>query len=212
MASLPIRIVTVDEHPLVQEGLAATLSREIDMVVVGSAFRGHEAIEVVHRRSPDVVIVDLMLPDIAGGDLARRLLVESPRSRIVAIVTGRSYLPARYALRAGVHAVLSKTAQNRELVQAIRQVHAGRRVIPSTFAAQVAEHLTDEALTAREVQVLELVAWGNSNKEVAARLSIANDTVRMHMKSILAKLAAKDRTHAVTIALVRGALRLCEEP
>ena len=212
MANLPIQIVTVDEQPLVREGLAATINREIDMVVVESASRGKEAIDVVRRHSPDVVILDLMLPDLAGDVVARRILAESPRSRIAAIVPGRSYLPARHALRAGVHAILDKTAPNRELVQTIRQVYAGRRVIPSTFAATVAEHFTDEALTAREVQVLELVAWGNSNKEVAARLSIAKDTVRIHMKSILAKLAARDRTHAVTIAFVRGALRLREAP
>jgi len=212
MAGGPIRIVTVDEQPLVHEGLAVTINRESDMVVVGSACRGIEALDAVRRHSPDVVILDLVPPDMPGDELARRILVESPRVRVVAISSRKSYLAIRRALRAGVTAVVFKTAQNREFVQAIRQVYAGRRVIPGALASHLAEHFTDEVLTAREVQVLELVAWGNRNKEVAARLSIADDTVRMHMKSILGKLAARDRTHAVTIAFMRGALRLVEAP
>ena len=206
-----IRVLTVDEHQLVQEGLASMINREEDMTVVATASNGEEAIDAVRRLRPDVVTLDLLLPDIPGEDLARQILAEFPRTRIVAITSAQGHVHARRALDAGVHGYLSKAAPRCDLVRAIRQVQAGGRMIPGPVASKIAEHLTEEALTPREIQVLQLVARGNRNKEVAAQLSIADETVRMHMKNILAKLGAHDRTHAVTIAAMRGVLRLCED-
>ena len=143
-----------------------------------------------------------------GEDLARRILAEFPHTRIVAITSAQGHMQARRALDAGVRGYLSKAASNSELIRAIRRVQAGGRMIPGPVASRIAEHLTEETLTSREIQVLQLVARGNRNKEVAAQLSIAEETVRMHMKNILGKLAANDRTHAVTIAVTRGMLRL----
>jgi DNA-binding NarL/FixJ family response regulator len=205
-----IRVLTVDEYQLVQEGLAAIINRERDMTVAATASCGEEAIDAVCRHRPDVVTLDLLLPDMPGEDLARWILADLPRTRIVAITSAQGHAYARRALDAGVHGYLSKAAHKCELVRAIRQVQAGGRIIPGPVASRIAEHLTEEELTPREVQVLQLVAWGNRNKQVAAQLSIADETVRMHMKSILRKLVANDRTHAVTIALTHGILRLWE--
>jgi len=204
----PIRILTVDGHQLVQEGLAAMINREDDMTVVATASTGEEALDDVRRYRPDVVTLDLLLSDMPGEVLARRILAEFPRTRIVAITSAQGHMEARRALDAGVHGYLSKALPACELVRAIRQVQAGKRVIPGPVAFQMAGHLADEALTAREIQVLQLVAWGNANEQVAEQLSIAAETVRMHIKNILEKLAANDRAHAVTIAVTRGKLRL----
>jgi two-component system NarL family response regulator len=204
----PIRVLTVDGHQLVQEGLAAMINREADMTVVAIASTGEEAIDDVRRYRPDVVTLDLLLPDMPGEDLARRILAEFPRTRIVAITSAQGHMHARRALDAGVHGYLSKAVPVCELVRAIRQVQAGGRMIPGPVAFQVGGPVTPEPLTAREIEVLRLVAWGNGNKQVAAQLSIAGETVRMHMKNILEKLGAHDRAHAVTIALTRGILRL----
>jgi two-component system NarL family response regulator len=206
----PIRVLTVDGHQLVQEGLAAMINREEDMTVVATASTGEEALDEIPRYRPDVVTLDLLLPDMPGEVLARRILAEFPRTRIVAITSAQGHMHARRALDAGVHGYLSKAAPACELVQAIRQVQAGGRTIPGPVAFRAAEHLTGEGLTAREIQILQLVAWGNGNRQVAARLSIAGETVRMHIRSILEKLAANDRAHAVTIAVTRGILRLGE--
>jgi DNA-binding NarL/FixJ family response regulator len=207
----PIRVLSVDGHQLVQEGLVAMINREQDMTVVATASTGAEAIEDVRRYRPDVVTLDLLLPDMPGEDLARRILAEFPRTRIVAITSAQGHMHARRALDAGVRGYLSKAVPGCELVRAIRQVQAGEQMIPGPVAFPAPGHLTGEALTARELQVLQLAAWGNGNKQVAALLSIAGETVRMHMRNILEKLAANDRTHAVTIAVTRGILRL-EDP
>ncbi|HTS31222.1 MAG TPA: response regulator transcription factor [Bryobacteraceae bacterium] len=203
-----IRVLTVDEHHLIQEGLAAVINREDDMAVIATAATGEEALEAVRRLRPDVVTLDLVLPDMPGEDLARRILAEFPRTRIVAITSSQGHVQARRALDAGVHGYISKAAPRWEMVRTIRQVRSGARMVPGPIATKLAEHFNEETLTAREIQVLQLVAWGNRNKEVAAQLSIAEETVRMHMKHISGKLAANDRTHAVTIAMSRGLLRL----
>lgn len=208
MVPRAIRVLTVDGHQLVQEGLAAMINREEDMTVVATASTGEEALDDVRRYRPDVVTLDLLLPDMPGEDLARRILAEYPRTRIVAITSAQGHMEARRALDAGVHGYLSKAAPAWELVRAIRQVQTGERVIPGPEAFKATGHLNGEALTAREIQVLHLVAWGNANEQVAAQLSIACDSVRMHIRSILEKLAANDRAHAVTIAVTRGILRL----
>jgi DNA-binding NarL/FixJ family response regulator len=204
----PIRVLTVDGNQLVQEGLVAMIDREEDMTVVATASTGAEAVEDVRRYRPDVVTLDLLLPDIPGEELARRILAEFPRTRIVAITSAQGHMHARRALDAGVHGYVSKAVPVCELVRVIRQVQAGERMIPGPVAFQAAGDLTGEGLTAREIQVLQLVAWGNGNRQIAAQLSIGAETVRMHMKNILEKLAANDRTHAVTIAVTRGILRL----
>jgi DNA-binding NarL/FixJ family response regulator len=204
----PIRVLTVDGHQLVQEGLAAMINREEDMTVVATASTGEEALEDVRRYRPDVVTLDLILPDMPGEDLARRILAEFPRTRLVAITSAQCHMEARRALDAGVHGYLSKAVPACELVRAIRQVQAGERMMPGPVAFQVTGHRTGESLTSREIQVLHLVAWGNCNRQVAAQLSIAGEAVRMHMRNILEKLAANDRAHAVTIAVTRGILRL----
>src|SRR6266567_1509368 len=166
-----IRVLTVDGHQLVQEGLAAMIGREEDMTVVAAASSGEEALDDVRRYRPDVVTLDLLLPDMPGEELARRILAEFPRTRIVAITSAQGHLHARRALDAGVHGYLSKAAPGCEVVRAIRQVQAGARTIPGPVPFEAAKHLTPGTLTTREVQVLQLVAWGNSNKQVAAQLS-----------------------------------------
>jgi len=206
----PIRVLTVDGHQLVQEGLAAMINREEDMTVVASASSGDEAIDDVRRYRPDVVTLDLLLPDMPGEDLARQILAEFPRTRIVAITSAQGHIHARRALDAGIHRYLSKAVPVCELVHAIRQVQAGGRMLPGLAPCRLVQRLPEEALTTRELQVLELIALGNGTQQVAAQLSIARETVRMHTRSILAKLSAKDRTHAVAIAVTRGILQLEE--
>jgi len=202
-----IRVLTVDGNELVQEGLVTTINRQQDMTVIAAASTGEEAIEDVRRYRPDVVTLDLLLPDIPGDKLARRILAELPRTRIVAITSAQGYVQARRAMDAGVHAYLSKALPLCELVRAIRQVQAGERIVPGPVASEMAEN-PDCPLTRREIEVLQLAAWGNDNRQIAAQLSIASGTARMHMKQILGKLGAHDRAHAVTVAVTRGMLRL----
>jgi len=203
-----ILVLAVDGNQLVQEGLAALIDREEDMAVVATASSGEEAMNDVRRYRPDVVTLDLLLPDMPGEYLARRILAESPETRIVAIKSAHGHLQARHALDAGVHGYLSKAAPGWELVRAIREVKAGKKMIPGPVTCERSCVAKGKALTARELQVLQLAARGNTNKQVAAQLSIASDTVRMHMKGILSKLGANDRTHAVAIAITLGMLRL----
>ena len=203
-----IRVLTVDQHPLVQEGLAAVIDREPDMTVVASAACGREGFEAFRRLRPDVLTLDLLLPDMSGDDLAKRIMAEFPGARMVVITSARGDVHMLRALESGVRGYVLKGMPQKELVDVIRQVHAGKKVIPRQVASNIAEHMADETLTPREIQVLQLVARGNRNKEVAAHLSIADETVRMHMKHILGKLAAHDRTHAVTIAVTRGVFQL----
>jgi len=201
-----IRVLTVDTHQLVQEGLAAMINREADMTVVAAASRADEAMDDVRRYRPDVAILNLLLPDMRGEDLGRQILAEFPDTRILAITSAQSHVEARRTLDAGIHGYLSKAVSVSELVWAIRHVQAGDEIIPGPVACPPASQT--ESLTAREVQVLRLAAWGNSNREVAAQLAIACEAVRMHMRRVLEKLGARDRAHAVTIALTRGILQL----
>lgn len=203
-----IGVLTVDAHPLVREGLATILHNEEGMRVAAAAASGAEAIERYGELRPDVVTLDLLLPDMPGEEVAIHILGEFPGANIVVLTGDEGDVRMLRALEAGVRGVVLKDMPHRELLQTIRQVHAGRKVIPRQVAAKLAEHVGDEMLTAREVQVLRLVSQGNRNKQVAAQLGIADETVRMHMKSVLGKLGANDRTHAVTIALTRGIFRL----
>lgn len=203
-----IRILTVDEHPLVREGLSALLAHVEGMAVIAQAGSASEGIAACRRYKPDVVTLDLLLPDMPGEEAARQMLVESPGTRVVVITAARGDVRVLRALEAGVHGFVLKGMGRQELIETIRCVHNGRKRIPNQVAMMLAEHVGDESLTPREVEVLGLVAQGNRNKQVAAQLAIAEETVRMHMKNILGKLSANDRTHAVTIALSRGILAL----
>jgi DNA-binding NarL/FixJ family response regulator len=206
-----IRVMSVDSQQLVQEGLVAMISREEDMTVVATASNGEEAMDEVRRFRPDVVTLDFMLPDMPGEVLVRRILAEFPATRIVAITSAHGHRHARRAVDAGVHAYLSKALPVSDLIYAIRRVQEGERIVPGPVAIEPREQLGDEVLTGREIQILQLVAWGYGNLLIAAQLSIAAETVRMHMRCILDKLSANDRTHAVTIAYSRGVLRLADD-
>jgi two-component system NarL family response regulator len=204
----PIRLLAVDEHSLVREGLAAVLGREPGMTLVAQASNGKEAIDAFRKYRPDVVTLDLSLPDMPGEQFVKELLAEFPDARIVVITSARGDVQMLRIIEAGVQGFVLRGTSNRELLDAIRQVHSGKKIVPRQIASAIAEHMADETLTPREIQVLQLVAQGNRNKEIAGLLSIADETVRMHVKNILSKLAAHDRTHAVTIALQRGVFQL----
>jgi DNA-binding NarL/FixJ family response regulator len=203
-----IRILTVDDHQLLREGIVAVLERQEDMRVVGQAGSGREAIESFRRLRPDVTLMDLRMPDMSGLEAISAIRTEFSSARIVVLTTYAGDVQAAAALRAGAAGYLLKNLVRKELVETIRTVHAGKRSVPSEIATEIAEHVADDNLTAREIEVLRRVAAGKSNKLVAAELDISEGTVKTHMKSILPKLDASDRTHAVMIALKRGILEL----
>jgi two-component system, NarL family, response regulator len=203
-----IRILTVDDHQLLREGIVAVLERQEDMSVVGQAASGREAIESFRRLRPDVTLMDLRMPDMSGLEAISAIRTEFSGARIVVLTTYAGDVQAAAALRAGAAGYLLKNLVRKELVETIRTVHAGRRSVPVEIATEIAEHVADDNLTVREIEVLRRVAAGKSNKLVAAELDISEGTVKTHMKSILPKLDASDRTHAVMIALKRGILEL----
>jgi two-component system, NarL family, response regulator len=203
-----IRILTVDDHQLLREGIVAVLERQLDMSVVGQAGSGREAIESFRRLRPDVTLMDLRMPDMSGLEAISAIRTEFPSARIVVLTTYAGDVQAAAALKAGAAGYLLKNLVRKELVETIRTVHAGKRSVPVEIATEIAEHVADDNLTAREIEVLRRVAAGKSNKLVAAELDISEGTVKTHMKSILPKLDASDRTHAVMIALKRGILEL----
>jgi len=203
-----IRVLTVDDHPLVREGIVAVLESEQDMDVAGEAANGLEAVERYRALRPDVTLMDLQMPEMNGIDAIRAIRREFPEARIIVLTTYRGDILASRALKAGAAGYLLKSMLRRDLLDTIRLVHAGRRHIPPEVAQSLAEHQADALLTEREIDVLQLVAAGRSNKIVADELSISEETVKSHMKSIMSKLSANDRTHAVTIAMQRGILSL----
>jgi DNA-binding NarL/FixJ family response regulator len=201
-----IRILIVDDHPLIREGVAAVLSGQPDMSLVGEATTGREAIECFQRHLPDVTLMDLRMPDMSGIDATLAIRSEFPAARIIVLTTYAGDVQALGALKAGASGYLLKNMLRKDLLETIRAVHAGKRRIPPDIATDIAEHAAADLLTAREIQVLKAVAAGNSNKAIAAQLDISESTVKAHMKSILPKLEASDRTHAVMIGLKRGIL------
>lgn len=201
-----IRVLVVDDHPLLREGVKAVLEDHPDVEVVAEAANGREAVAAFAKYHPDVTLMDLQMPEMSGTDAIGEIKARFPDARIVVLTTYKGDVSALRALRAGAVGYLLKSQLRMELLEAIRTVHAGGRRIPGEIAADLAAHFGDDALSEREIQVLRSVALGNSNKRVAIELAITEETVKAHMKSILSKLNANDRTHAVTIALRRGIL------
>jgi DNA-binding NarL/FixJ family response regulator len=206
--SAPIRILIVDDHPLLREGIISLVGKQADMRVVGEASNGKEALQLFKQCTPDVTLMDLRLPETDGIDVMTAILGGSPDAKFIILTTFSGDAQVLRALKAGAQGYLLKDMLRTELLDAIRTVHAGKKRIPAEIAAQIAEHASDSALTRREIEVLRLIASGNPNKSVADKLSVSEDTIKMHVKSILSKLGANDRTHAVTIALKRGIMDL----
>ena len=203
-----IRILTVDDHPLIRDGIAALLDGLQGMELVGQASTGREAIESFRHLRPDVTLMDLRMPDMSGIEAIQVIRAEFPNARIIVLTTYKGDAQAAAALKAGAAGYLLKSLVGKELLDTISAVHAGKRRVPPEIATEIAEHVADDALTEREIEVLRRVAAGKSNKLIAAELDISEGTVKTHMKSILPKLDASDRTHAVMIALKRGILDL----
>ncbi|MBV9295842.1 MAG: response regulator transcription factor [Acidobacteriaceae bacterium] len=203
-----IRVLCVDDHPLLREGIAALIGNQTDMEVVAEASNGREALELFRAHRPEITLMDLQMPEVNGIDAISAIRCEFPDARIVVLTTHAGDVQVSRALKAGARAYLLKGLVRKELLETIRAVHAGKRRLSSEVAAEVAEHAADDALTPRETDVLRLVAGGNANKEIAARLSLTEETVKSHVRNIMAKLGANDRTHAVAIGVKRGIIDL----
>jgi DNA-binding NarL/FixJ family response regulator len=203
-----IRVFSVDDHPLISEGIATMINSQPDMVMVSQASSGTQAIQQYRQHRPDVTLMDLRLPDLSGIDAMIAIRSEFPEARIIMLTTFEGDVEIQRALQAGARGYLLKSMPPSEIVDVIRQVHAGKKRVPHEVAAQLAEHMSDEGLTAREVEVLTKVAGGNRNKDIAHLLFISEETVKVHLKHIMDKLGAKDRTQAIAIAVRRGIIEL----
>ena len=204
----PIRVFSVDDHPLLREGIAALVNSQPDMSLVAQASTGTEAIQVFKQHVPDVTLLDLRLPDMSGIDILIAIRSEFPEARIIMLTTFEGDVEIQRALQAGARGYLLKNMPPSELLDVIRHVHAGKKRIPPEIASQLLEHMSDEVLTEREIEVLREVADGNRNREIAERLFISEETVKVHIKHIMEKLGAADRTQAVAIGLRRGIIQL----
>jgi two-component system, NarL family, response regulator len=203
-----IRVLSVDDHPLVRKGIASMLANEPNITLVGEADNGRDALKQYRRLAPDVVLMDLRMRDLDGIETTRAIRAEFPAARIIALTSYDGDQDIYRALAAGVRGYLLKETAHADLVHAIATVHAGRRLLPPDVAARLSEHFPQVELTERETEVLELVASGLANKEIASRLGTASGTVKIHVQNVLEKLGASGRTHAVAIALRRGILHL----
>src|SRR6267378_1334520 len=199
-----IRVLAVDDHPVLRQGIAGLIASQLDMRLVGEASNGHEAIQQFRALRPDVTLMDLQMPEMNGVDAMIAILGEFSDARIIVLTTYAGDVQVLRALQAGARAYLLKNLLYKELIEAIRAVHSGKKTLSPEISYQVAEHAADDALNAGEIVVLRLIAGGNANKEIAAQLSIPEETVKGRVRSILAKLGAKDRTHAAMIGLNRG--------
>ena len=207
-----IRVLTVDDHALLREGIAALVNVEPDMKLVAEASNGHEAIEKFRLYRPDVTLMDLQMPGLNGIEAINAIRSEFPNARIIVLTTYTGDVQVVRALQAGARGYILKGHVHTELMETIRAVHAGQKRIPGDIAAELAEHLADDNLTQREIDVLRLIAAGNSNKLIADRLSLTEATIKGHVSNILSKLGANDRAHAVTIGLKRGIIDLDNPP
>jgi DNA-binding NarL/FixJ family response regulator len=203
-----IRVFAVDDHPLMQEGIATVIRNQPDMLLVAEAADGREAIQRFREHKPEVTLMDLRLPDMSGVDAMIAIRSEFPEARIIILTTFAGDVEIQRALESGARAYVLKSMPPKELVEVIRQVHAGKKRIPPEIAANLAEHFSDEALTGREVEVLREVAGGNRNRDIADKLFITEETVKVHIKHIMEKLGASDRTQAVAIGVRRGIIQL----
>ena len=204
----PIRILAVDDHPVLRQGIAALIADERDMTLVGEATNGREAIQQFRAHHPDVTLMDLQMPEMSGLDALLAIRGEVPEARIIMLTTYTGDVQAKRALQAGARAYLLKNSLHNELLDTIRAVHAGRKTLSPEVSFELAEHAAEDTLSPLEVRVLRLIAEGNSNKEIAAVLSVSEDSVKGQVRNILSKLGANDRTHAAMIGVKRGIIEL----
>lgn len=203
-----IRVLIVDDHPLLREGIAAVLSGHAEIVLVGEAGNGHEALALFRAHRPDVTLMDLQMPQMNGIEAIQAIRAEFPDARIAILTTYRGDVRALQAIKAGAQAYLLKSALRKELTEAIRALAAGERYFPPEIAAELANHIGRDALSAREIEVLERVARGMANKQIAIEMALAEDTIKGHLRSVMDKLGANNRTHAVAIGVERGIIEL----